>query len=109
MKLWQRLRGRGFEQAFKGSKKYFGQYVVLFISDSAVNEVGFIASKKVGGAVQRNRAKRIMREAFLKIEPFLPIDKSYILIARNTINGKKTQDVLNDIARMLKKEGINIQ
>ncbi|MCX6087901.1 MAG: ribonuclease P protein component [Caldiserica bacterium] len=108
MKLWQRLRGKEFEEAFKSSKKYFGHYIVLFISDSLGNKVGFVTSKKVGGAVQRNRARRIMREAFLKVEPFLPADKSYILVARNSINGKKMQDVLNDFIRMLREEGINI-
>ena len=108
MKLWERLRGKEFEEALENSKKYFGQYIVLFISNSTGNKVGFIASKKVGGAVERNRAKRVMREAFLKVEPFISLDKSYILVARNSINGKKMQDVLDDLTGILRKEGINI-
>lgn len=106
MKLRVRLKGKEFEEAFDNSKKYFGRYIVLFISDLPRNKVGFIASKKVGNAVRRNRAKRIMREAFLKIEPYISANKSYIIVARNTINGKKMQDVLADLSKILKKEGI---
>ncbi|MDR0222488.1 MAG: ribonuclease P protein component [Oscillospiraceae bacterium] len=36
-----------------------------------VNRLGIVASKKVGGAVKRNRAKRVIREAFRLAEPEL--------------------------------------
>ncbi len=108
MKLWERLRGKEFEEAFKNSKKYFGQYIVLFVSNYPGKKVGFVASKKVGDAVDRNRAKRVMREAFMKVETFVSPEKSYILVARNSINRKKMQDVLNDLTRILRKEGIDV-
>ena len=43
--------------------------------------VGFVASKKIGNAVKRARAKRRLRALFLKMIPFLK-DGEYILVAK---------------------------
>ena len=45
-----------------------------------VNRIGISASKKVGGAVQRNRAKRVIREAYRQIDKNLGIKKGFIVI-----------------------------
>lgn len=89
MKLWERLKEKEFEAIFK--------YIVIFVSQKVKRKVGFVASKKIGPAHKRNRAKRLMREAFLKVEPILNEDVSFILIARPAIVGVKMQDVLNDL------------
>ncbi len=44
------------------------------------NRIGIQASKKVGGAVQRNRAKRIIREAYRKIDREYGIKKGYLIV-----------------------------
>ena len=104
MKLWERLKGKDFKDVLEKSKKYFGQYVVVFVSNEVQKKVGFIASKKVGRAVQRNRAKRLMREAFLKLEDNLSYDKSYVLVARKSIVDVRMQDVLEDLIKVLRRE-----
>jgi ribonuclease P protein component len=106
VKLRARLRESEFKQIFARSDKYYGRLVVLFVSDAVPNKVGFVASKKVGGSVERNRARRLMREAFLKIEPRISKEKSFILVARATINGKRMVDVLKDVEFLLRKEVI---
>ena len=45
-----------------------------------VNRIGISASKKVGGAVQRNRAKRVIREAYRQIDKNLGVKTGYIII-----------------------------
>ena len=56
---WQynRVYGRG--------KSYVHPHVVLYVAKNraGVTRVGLTATKKVGHAVQRNRARRVMREA----------------------------------------------
>lgn len=47
-------------------------------------KVGFVASKKIGNAVKRARAKRRLRALFLKMIPFLK-DGEYVLVAKPTI------------------------
>ncbi|MGB9694686.1 MAG: ribonuclease P protein component [Caldisericaceae bacterium] len=106
MKLRERLRESEFKKVFDKSNKYYGTLVVVFVSDLVSNKVGFVASKKVGGSVQRNRARRLMREAFLRMQPVLPKERSYILVARASINNKKMDEVLRDIKFILRKEVI---
>lgn len=104
MKLWERLKGKEFKDVLENSKKYFGHFVVVFVSGRIQAKVGFIASKKVGNAVKRNRAKRLMRESFLKIEDKLLKDRSYVIVAKKSITTVKMQDVLIDLSGILRRE-----
>ena len=56
-----------FRRVYATGKRFEGRFVTVFISSSetAFQRLGITASKKaVGNAVQRNRAKRLLREAF---------------------------------------------
>ena len=69
-------------------------------------KVGISASKKVGGAVQRNRARRVIREA---ITPFLESinkDHNLIIVARENILTFSFEQIKKDIEHMLKKAGL---
>jgi len=66
--------------------------------------VGFTASKKVGGAVKRNRAKRRLRELAATVLPThgeTGID--YVLIARNTTPDYPFPDLKQDFERAMKR------
>lgn len=45
-----------------------------------INRVGIVASKKLGGAVQRNRARRVIRRAFYEIERDTPLLKGKLIV-----------------------------
>ena len=84
-----------FNAIYKAGKSVPDRYIVLFYrkNDLPYNRTAFLASKKVGNSVQRNRAKRLMKESYrLNLDQFRS-GYDLIFIARNTINGKKMKDV----------------
>ncbi len=101
MKLWKRLNETEFRAVFGSSKKYFGRYVVLFVSEKVQHKVGFVTSKKVGNAVERNRARRLMREVFIRVEPEISTEKSYILVARKGITSVKMWKVYEEFKKLI--------
>ena len=63
----ERIRRRAdFQQAYEKGARVHGRYSTLFILPNrlGVGRLGIAATKKLGGAVQRNRAKRLIREVF---------------------------------------------
>ena len=50
-------------------------------------------SKKIGNAVKRNHARRLIRAAFLSIAPQLPTGKDYVFVAREDILTAKSYRV----------------
>ncbi len=59
-----------------------------------VNRVGLTVSKKLGGAVERNRVKRILREGLRQTEQDLNLKKGYliVIVARSgAVNAKSDQ------------------
>ena len=73
------------------------------LSDASVR-IGFTASKKVGGAVQRNRAKRRLRA--LADEVLVPHAKTgvdYVLIARAGTLDRRFDDLRTDMEKAMKR------
>ena len=69
-------------------------------------KIGISVSKKVGGAVQRNRARRVIREA---ITPFLhTINKNFniIIVAKENFLEFSYNQVMKDFEYMLNKAGL---
>ena len=78
-------------------------------SEAAVG-IGFTASKKVGNAVARNRAKRRLRAAVAAVMPSrAATDHDYVLIGRKATLQRPYQDLLADLVRALRRTGCLVQ
>jgi len=70
---------------------------------AAPNRAAFITGKKIGHAVERNRAKRWLREAFRLQLPYIKAGWDIILIARPSIGGSDFRRVEAALAESLKR------
>src|SRR5437773_4664987 len=63
----ERIRRRAeYQQIYERGHRTHGRYLTLFTlsNDLPVGRLGIAATRKLGGAVERNRAKRLIREVF---------------------------------------------
>ena len=63
--------------------------------------VGYTATKKIGNAIKRNKAKRIMRELAKKILIKGKINSYYVLIAKSSILDTKFEKLLLELERRI--------
>ena len=69
------------------------------------NRIGLSVSKKLGGAVERNRAKRIIRAALRRVEDETPLKTGKLIVigARTDIVGKTSNDVYRELSLAFRK------
>lgn len=78
----------------KGARVHSNGAVAHFMPNKcSYNRFGITVGKKVGGAVERNRAKRIIRAAYRKNELLLPLGYDIVIVARPELNGKKSTEL----------------
>ncbi len=99
---------RDFSRIYKQGKSRGGRYTVILYKRNGlkISRTAFVASKKVGNSVQRNRARRLMRAAFRSIEPGIANGFDIIFVARNTIADCKEADVEKSMRKSLKDCGL---
>ena len=85
-------RSGDFDRVYRDGTSTATRYLVLYSFPRGEDEAGDVrlgvsVSRKVGGAVERNRVKRALREAFWGLAEELPPDHDFVLVARPEIGG----------------------
>jgi ribonuclease P protein component len=80
-------RSAEFERVYRHGRSKANRFLVLYAfpreeGDDAGPRLGLSVSRRVGGAVDRTRVKRVLREAFWQEAERLPEGSDYVVVAR---------------------------
>ena len=97
-----------FKRLYYRGKAYGSPYFVLYVlrTNSQVNRIGFTVSKKIGKAVARNRARRLMYESFRLYEQQIKNGYYMVLVARSEILNADFVNIKKAMENTLKKSGL---
>ncbi len=98
-------RSADFDRVFRNGRSHAGRELVLYVfprgEDAGQSRLGLSVSRKVGGAVERNRVKRLLREAFAVESTRLPDGTDAVVVARPDARPLADREGLAGIQRAL--------
>jgi len=102
------IRSANFQEAFSQNHKWVGRYMVLWLRSGtdACLRLGVVTSRKVGGAVQRVRARRLLREVFRINRHLLHGPYDVVLVARGHVLNAGTAAIRKEFLDLANKAGV---
>ena len=111
-----------YSKAYAKGKKFVTPTVVVYVltdyraarlkkenpEKKYINRIGLTVTKKNGGAVERNRCKRVMREALRSVETEYGLRAGFliVLVAREATAKTKTAVVASDMTNAFSRLGM---
>ena len=101
-------RNGDFSRAYRSTKTEMHPLAVVYVRRNKLGRkrLGITTSKKIGGAVKRNRARRIIRAAFAAIEPDIFPGWDIVIVARTKTTFAKSTVLEPVLRKQLTKLGV---
>lgn len=108
MKSTTLKENKDFRRLYYRGKSEASSSLVTYAAKNRLSEsrVGITSGKKIGNAVRRNRARRVIRAAFSELEDKLNGDYDIVFVARTRTTFVKMQEVKQQMSAHLKSLGV---
>lgn len=101
-------RSTDFKRVRRSGKSYAHPLVVLVVHPAAGDglRIGIAAGRSVGGAVERNRAKRRLRALLQELQPNIQPGWDVVILAREPINTADSPQLRTAVLQLLRRAGL---
>jgi ribonuclease P protein component len=100
-KLWRRLSSKEFQQLFHEGSFLSGKLLCINVKKHSGPAVGFTLKKKKRDAVIRNFMRRRLREAFLKVQEFIPSQWQIVIIGLDEVKTAPIDELSAELYRLV--------
>ena len=99
---------KDFKRLYYRGKSFVTPYFVMYLAKTRTGmvRVGITAGKKIGCAVKRNRAKRLIRAAFDNCYKNIISGYDFVIVARSKIIEEKSNTITEFLEKQLKAAGV---
>lgn len=99
---------KDFRRMYAKGKCYVSSSIISYVSKNRLNQIriGITTSKKIGNSVQRNRARRLIKESFRFMTPHIKQGYDFVFVARAKTPFVKCQAVQRSMKKQLKEAGV---
>ncbi len=101
-------RASDFAEAYQQNERYFGPSMVMYVrrAPDAALRIGVVAGRKIGGAVERNRARRRLKEVFRQERARLKPGVDIVLIARACPSAPTFDELRREFLNLAARAGL---
>ena len=101
---------RDFRRVMSEGRRIQGRRVLIYVAPGEEGvRAGFVSGRRVGGAVARNRARRLLREAWRQVVPGVAGPMDVILVALPAIQESGTEEIAAEIRAALARDGAAVR
>lgn len=99
---------KDFIRIYKRGKSFVCPTLVVYAFKNRrnINRIGITTSKKIGKAVVRNRARRVIREAYRSVEPKTKPGWDLVIVARGKTAARKSTEIAVVLKNILANAGV---
>ncbi len=107
MRIIKLKENRDFRRAYHRGKVFVTPFAVVYVNKNRTGDVrlGITAGKKIGKAVKRNRAKRVITAAFYSVLPQIKDGLDLVIVARTKILNVKSTVFTTSLVKALEEVG----